>query len=141
MNNVPYGSFGFKVEVSIDDKIACFQEVSGLSANIKVDDYAEGGVNWTTRKLISGASYSNIILKRGLCSNSMFSWINGFLTGNDIKRIDGNIKLLDDNGKVVKTFHFERGVPVKWEGPTLNVMNDSIATETLEIAHEGLKVI
>lgn len=141
MKNIPYGSFGFKVEVSIDDKIACFQEVSGLSVSINTTDIVEGGANNTTRKLINGTSYSNIVLKRGLCSNSMYEWIEGFVTGNNIKRLSGDIKLLNDSGKVVKIFRFERGIPVKWEGPTLNVMNDSIATETLEIAHEGLTVI
>jgi hypothetical protein len=31
-------------------------------------------------------------------------------------------------------------IPVKWDGPTLNVMQDAIATETLVIAIEGLSV-
>lgn len=141
MKDIPFGSFGFKVEISIDDKIACFQEVSGLSASVKTEDIVEGGVNWTTRKIITGASYSNIVLKRGLCNNSMFEWIDGFITGKNIKRLSGNIKLLGDDGKTVKVFHFEHGIPVKWDGPSLSVTNDTIATETLEIAHEGLFVV
>ena len=141
MLNVPYGSFGFKVEVSIDNNIACFQEVSGLSVSINTTDVVEGGLNSTTRKLINGTSYPNIVLKRGLCSNSMYEWINGFVTGSNIKRLSGDIRLLDDKGNAVKVFRFTRGIPVKWTGPTLNVMDDNIATETLEIAHEGLTVL
>ena len=141
MLNVPYGSFGFKVEVSIDNNISCFQEVSGLSISINTTDVVEGGLNSTTRKLINGTSYPNIVLKRGLCSNSMYEWINGFVTGSNIKRLSGDIRLLDDKGNAVKVFRFTRGIPVKWTGPTLNVMDDNIATETLEIAHEGLTVL
>lgn len=139
MNNIPLTSFGFKVEIDIDDKMACFQEVSGLSIQINTEDFIEGGLNTTTHKLITGITYPNIILKRGLCNTSMYSWINNFISGNII-RLNGDIKLLDSNNNIAKTFHFIRGIPVKWTGPTLNVMTDNIATETLEIAHEGLSV-
>lgn len=140
MDDIPYGSFGFKVEISADDKLALFQEVSGLSVQIHTEDFTEGGANHTTRKVITGASYSNIILKRGLCNTSMYQWIEDFLYGNHIQRLSGDIKLLGDDGSVVQVFHFERGIPVKWTGPSLNSMSSAIATEELEIAHEGLRV-
>jgi len=142
--SVPFSSFGFKVSVSIDGNMALFQEVSGLSAQIAVEDVVEGGRNNTTRKMIGAASYSNITLKRGLCDASMFDWINSFINpsgGKPGKRLDGTIELLGDDAKtVVKKFSFTNGIPVKWDGPSLSVMSDAIATETLEIAHEGLKV-
>lgn len=148
MSGVPFGSFGFKVEVNIPgnsgDMMACFQEVSGLSVQINVTDLVEGGVNHTTRKLLGNASYSNIVLKRGLCDSSMFDWINSFVHGcgaGPVSRFDGFIRILDDAGKVVKSYKFENAIPVKWDGPTLNVMQDAIATESLELAHEGLSVV
>jgi len=147
MSGVPFGSFGFKVEISLDEgnAMGCFQEVSGLSAQLNVTDLVEGGVNNKTHKLIGNASFSNIVLKRGLCDTSMFSWINGFINGTEIKRLSGTISILGDemeNGqyKVVRKFIFKDAIPVKWDGPTLNVMQDAIATESLELAHEGLTI-
>lgn len=136
----PIGSFGFKVIVTIDERdteLGLFQEVSGLSAQVNVEDIVEGGSN-TTRKLVGISSYSNIVLKRGICKASMYGWIAGFLTGEKRQRLSGKIQILGDDGNPVKVFSFIKGVPVKWDGPSLNVMSDAIATESLEIAHEGL---
>ena len=140
--NAPIGSFGFKVIVNVegqDTELGLFQEVSGLSAQLNVEDLVEGGCNTTTRKLIGNASYSNIVLKRGICKASMYSWIAGYLSGEKRQRLSGSIQILGDDGTTpVKVFKFIKGIPVKWDGPSLNVMSDAIATETLEIAHEGL---
>ena len=32
-------------------------------------------------------------------------------------------------------------VPKKWDGPSLNVTSDAMATETLVLAHEGLEIV
>ncbi len=141
MSGVPFGAFGFKVEIETESGAkGCFQEVSGLSVQVNVTDLVEGGVNNTTHKLIGNASYSNITLKRGLCDGSMFDWISRFVnySGGGLKRVNGTIKILDDAGKVAKTYLFKNAVPVKWDGPALSVMQDAIATESLELAHEGL---
>jgi phage tail-like protein len=37
-------------------------------------------------------------------------------------------------------WNFQRGWPAKYTGPGLNAANNEIAMETLEIAHEGLKI-
>lgn len=141
MSGVPFGSFGFKVEVSVGEGVACFQEVSGLSVTINTEDVAEGGLNNTTHKIVTGASYSNIVLKRGMCDTAMYDWIKGWLSGGKVPaRLSGKISILGDDGKPVKSFSFKDGIPVKWDGPSLNVTSDAIATETLEIAHEGLTV-
>jgi len=140
----PYGSFGFKVIVKVgggDTAIGYFQDVSGLSVQINVQDVVEGGRNDTTRKLIGNASYSNITLKRGVCDKGMFDWIDTFLKGGKLTRLSGRIELLDDSGATKLTYKFKDGIPVKWDGPALSVMQDAIATESLEIAHEGLEVV
>ena len=139
-NSIPMNTFGFKVKVGGED-FGLFQEVSGLSVQLNVTDLQEGGCNNTTRKLIDGVSFSNVTLKRGLCAaGGMFGWIETAINGGIPDRRTVTIEILGDDGAPVKTYTLDRALPVKWDGPSLNVMQDSIATESLELAHEGLKV-
>ncbi|MBR4986006.1 MAG: phage tail protein [Proteobacteria bacterium] len=150
MSKTPFGSFGFKVELSAGGdggtNHGCFQEVSGISAQLNVTDLVEGGANHTTHKLINNASYSNITLKRGLCDVGLFKWIDGFINGGTGSRMNGTITIYGDavdrdgKHKPVQVIKFKNAIPVKWDGPALNVSQDAIATETLELAHEGLTV-
>ncbi len=133
----PFASFNFQVKISDDDEVlALFQEVTGLSASIEVTDLKEGGVNSTTHKLIGHASYGNVTLKRGLIDTRFIQWVNDVLNG-EVYRKDIIITVSDDSGESI-SYKLLRTVPVKWNGPNLNVMNDTIATESLELAVEGL---
>lgn len=141
-SGVPFGSFGFKVIVSgAGGELGCFQEVSGLSASVNVTDLVVGGMNDHTKKLLGNATYSNVTLKRGLCSGTMFDWIQKVIAGGTITRLTVTIKMLDDAGNDVAEYKLKDAVPVKWDGPTLSVMQDGIATESLELAHEGLSFV
>lgn len=136
----PFSSFNFKVEICNDGKqLALFQEVTGISASIETIDLKEGGTNNTTRKLIGHTSYGNVTLKRGLVDTEFIQWINDVINGN-IYRKDIIVTINDDTGEYI-SYKLLNTLPVKWEGPNLNVMNDSIAVETLELAVEGLVLI
>ncbi len=138
MDKAPLGSFGFRVSLGGGD-LSLFQEVSGLGVQINVKDQPEGGMNFSSHKVLDNATFNDVTLKRGLIGPEMFSWINDVVAGN-IQRRAVKIEVLDDKGKPAKTFICMNAVPVKWDGPTLNVMQDAIATETLVIAIEGLSV-
>ena len=42
----------------------------------------------------------------------------------------------DSAGKEITTWNLAGVVPVKWTGPTLDIMGNAIAMETLEVAYE-----
>lgn len=133
----PFASFNFQVEICNEVKVlALFQEVTGLSASIEVTDLKEGGVNSTTHKLIGHASYGNVTLKRGLIDNEFVQWVNDVLSGT-VYRKDILITINNDSCESL-SYKLLRTLPVKWTEPDLNVMNDAIATESLELAVEGL---
>lgn len=136
----PFSSFNFKVEICDDGKqLALFQEVTGISAYIETIDLKEGGANNTTHKLIGHTSYGNVTLKRGLVDTEFIQWINDVINGN-IYRKDIIVTINDDTGEYI-SYKLLNTLPVKWECPNLNVMNDSIAVESLELAVEGLILI
>ena len=142
-NLAPFSAFGFKVVLSTLDgeQMGLFQEVSGLSVQVNITDLVEGGVNDRTHKIIGNTTYSNIILKRGLFNRKFFDWITSISKQGKITRDTLKIEILGDDMNAVMAYKCDRVVPVKWNGPTLNVMSDAIATESLELAHEGIEIV
>lgn len=132
----PFGVFAFKVEIN---GIAggFFQEVSGLGAQIDVQDVQEGGRNNSTRKLVGQGKFPNLILKRGFCNETLLDALMGFHANKN--RLNGTIILRNVKGDAdLAKWEFKNGIPVKWDGPQLNVSQNAIAIESLEISHEGL---
>jgi phage tail-like protein len=118
-----------------------FSECSGLEMTMQPEEYKEGGNNGLTRKFASRVTWSNIRLKRGVTySTTLWKWSYGFVEGK-VKRKDGVIALMDDRGNPAKVWTFTKGIPVKWTGPSMDAMQNRVAIEELEIAHEGLKQI
>jgi phage tail-like protein len=140
----PFRNYNFIVEI---DGIAQagFQEVSGgLSSEIDVTEYREGGFSpaehgSTVRKLPGMTKYSNITLKWGLTdSRELYDWHRDVVKGK-IERKNGSIVLLDTEGNEAVRWNFANGWPSKWTGSDFNAKSSDVAIETLEIAHEGIE--
>lgn len=120
---------------------AGFSECSGLDSSIEFEEYKEGGNNSTVLKFPTRATYSPIVLKRGVGLNdNLWNWHNGFILGSGQRR-DGLIILQNDDRQPVKIWAFYRGLPSKYRGPSLNAAQNNVAIEELEIVHEGLALI
>jgi phage tail-like protein len=115
-----------------------FSECSGLESSLQVEEFKEGGRNDTVLKFPTRAQWGNITLKRGLTTNAgLFDWYYGFVRGRGRRR-DGIIVLQNELRSPTAVWRFTRGFPVKWNGPALNAAQNSVAIESIEIAHEGL---
>ncbi len=136
--NDPYMGYRFLVE--IDGLIVGgFTDVSGLDITVDTEDYREGGVNDHVHKLSKGVKQQNITLKRGLSdSDVLWKWHRDTVNGK-IKRKMGRIVLLNSMGNEKWFWTFEDAWPVKWSGPELKADSDSVAIETLELSHNGIK--
>jgi hypothetical protein len=73
---------------------------------------------------------------------ALWDWITGVVSGVlPVPRYNGEVQLQDPGGKrVLATWIFERGLPSKVTGPTLNARTGEIAMEELHIVHEGLRL-
>ena len=89
-------------------------------------------------KFRGGLKYPNLVLKRGVTyEDELIKWFYD----QDTDREDrGNVtlNLLGDDGQQVRTWSFAGAFPVKWSGPSFNAKSTNVATETLEICHQGL---
>jgi phage tail-like protein len=46
----------------------------------------------------------------------------------------------DAKGEEVRRWTFDGAYPIKWTGPSLNANENTVAIETLELAHEGMEL-
>jgi phage tail-like protein len=122
-----------------NEVVAYFQDCSGLSVEIEVQEYAEGGNNEFVHKLPGRAKYTNITLKRGLTTDTQFmSWRPKFEGGKiTVARKNLSIIMFDHAGETMKTWNITDAYPVKWTGPDLRATSMEVAIETLELAHRG----
>ena len=135
----PFRGFKFRIQIDGINK-AGFREVSGLDAATDTVDYRDGDGD-TIRKLAGLKKFSNITLKRGITDDQdLWKWRSLVMDGK-IKgaRKNGQIILLDDEGKEAAEWTFTDGWPAKWTGPSFNATANEVAIDTIEIAHEGLK--
>lgn len=132
---------GFKFRIQIDGiSKAGFREVTGLDASTDAVDYREGDGD-SILKLAGLKKFSNITLKRGITTDlDLWKWRTMVMDGKiGQARKDGQIIVLDDEGKEAAEWTFTAGWPMKWTGPGLNATANEVAIDTVEIAHEGLK--
>lgn len=141
----PYPNYNFLVVVNgvSDDGGAIsvgFSEVSGLDVEIDIIEYRNGNETNTVRKLPGLKKFTNITLKRGVTGDMKFwNWALSGINGQ-LNRADGSVVLLDENRQEVMRWNFRRGWVCKISGPELNSTSKEIATETIEICHEGLEI-
>jgi phage tail-like protein len=136
-----------------------FSEVTGLNAEMDVEEYREGGNNTAPRKFIKSGKHPNLVFRRGVTLNAdLWDWYYQVLykTTNPIRK--NGFVLLTDRGTGISAlaggptslglpgldrlpvaiWFFRNALPQKLQGPTLNAKSNEIAIETLEITHEGL---
>jgi phage tail-like protein len=130
------------VQVALVPRVAAgaFQEVRGLGADLEVMTYAEGGVNDYVHQLPVRHSWTRISLRGGVVrDSSLFDWYRAGLGHSLGARRDGSIVLVTPAGLPAVAWTFRGGMAVKWSGPDLNAMQNAVAIEALEIAHEGIE--
>jgi phage tail-like protein len=134
----PYLAFNFAVEIH-GLVVGGFAEVSGLQAEIEVQDYREGGVNEFIHKRAGPARYpSNLTLKKGMTTTkTLWTWYCDVMQGK-VERKNVSVMLMNSAGDEVQRWNFQKAYPVKWVGPNLKASAAEVAIETLELAHDGL---
>ena len=133
----PFMGYNFLVEIG-GVVIGGFSEVSGLSSEIELESYQEGGLNGFVHKFPKHTTYPNLVLSRGLINIDLFYlWYEATNQGL-IQQLSGTVILLNNQQVPVLWWSFKNAYPVKWDGPQLNASNDEIAVEKIELVHQGI---
>jgi phage tail-like protein len=133
----PVGELRFKVEIH-GITIGSFAECTGLSAEYEVMEYLPGGAP-SPLKLRGAIKYPNIVLKRGVTNEkALINWF--FRAQVPSQRPSLTISLVGPDTNTIQTWVFNGALPLKWQGPSLNAKSNGIATESLELSHDGLEM-
>lgn len=121
-----------------DVALGGFSKCSGLEMSMEPEEVEVGGRNGETLIFPTRVEWGRIKLEKGMSAGqSLWDWHYGFATGNG-KRRDGVIVLLNDLRVPHNIWYFRRGLPVKYVAPDLDAMENAVAIESIEIAHEGV---
>lgn len=125
---------------------AVFSEVSGLQMETELFEYAEGGNNEYIHRLPGLTKVGNVTLKRGISvDNEILKWYANIVQGvMDLRTVTivvygtQQARGYGDSVKPVITWELLRAFPCKWTGPQLAANGDTVALETVELAHMGV---
>ncbi len=129
--------------VSIDGMIplGIWTKVDGLGMEYQVTEYREGGVNGYMHKIIGPAKFTNLRLSRpvDMTSPLLMAW----LVSNQvaIKPQTMAVTAMTAAGDDITTWSLVGVVPVKWTGPSLDIMSNAVSTETLEVAYQEISLL
>ncbi|MFL5927444.1 MAG: phage tail protein [Gaiellaceae bacterium] len=136
----------FRFVVTIDGKdIGDFTALDGLSAEYNVMQYAEGGENGYEHRLPGQLKYSTIKLSRALDTKSArnggglatwFTTLGGMDSRSSATRTAA-ITAFDAAGQEIASWNLLDAYPFRWTGPSFSADGNSVAKETLELAHHG----
>ena len=115
-----------------------FQEVSGLSVELEMESYVEGGENRFTHQLPVRTRYQDITLKRGLAplTSGLFLWTQGSLECFNFQPVNLNITLLNDRHAPTSSWFVANAIPKRWEISTFNAEQSSVVIETLTLSYQ-----
>lgn len=126
----------FVVEVG-SSVLGAFMEVSGLGVSYGTYEHAEGGYNDFVHRLPGRRSPQNVTLKMGLTDRRLlFTWAQR--QGSYASPQNVTIRFQNAAGQVFTSFTLQAATPVRWTGPAGNIAANAAATESLEIAHQGV---
>ena len=119
-----------------------FQSVTGLDVKLETETYREGGENRFVHTLPVRANYSNLILKRGLITNSkVIDWCMDTFNNMEVKPVNLVVSLLNDLHVPVMTWNVANAYPIKWSVSSFDAEKSQLAIETFELKYQYFKLL
>lgn len=141
----PPVGFHFRVEFQDNDELdgaeVHFQEVSGLAVEIETLNQKVGGENRFEYRLPVRAKHANLVLKRGLISDSkVIMWVKDSIETLEVSTATILVTLLNENSEPLSSYTFTHAWPQKWSISDFNAEESKLVIETLELAYQTFKI-
>ncbi|MFT6844600.1 MAG: phage tail-like protein [Flavobacteriales bacterium] len=137
----PVTGFYFKVEVDgISDAVDnSFKEVEGLSMEMELEEFKEGGNNQLLQ-VPKRMKKKNLVLKRGLvpAQSKLMTWVEKTVSSDLSSPITLKtilVKLLNEKGNPLLVWTFNNAYPIKYDLSNLDAMKNDCLVETMEFSY------
>lgn len=135
--------FSYRVEFSISSNRydVSFQSVSGLSVEYDFESYKEGGENRFEHKLPVRTKYSDLVLRRGMLTDSdVINWFKAAFQNREFQPADVTISLLNEKLEILRTWVIVQAIPKKWQISDFSSTDSAIVVETIELTYRYFTV-
>lgn len=140
----PPPGFHFRVDFLDIETVAndvMFRSVSGLAATVETEAVKEGGENRFTHELPVRCQYSDLVLKRGVLTDSgVIAWCRDALEAFTFRPITVLVHLLNEVHEPLITWNVVHAWPKKWSTADMNAESSEVLIETLELSYNFFTV-
>ena len=131
------GNYNFLLEIE-GVVMGRFTNVEGLSVEIEVIEFREGGDDGIIRKIPGRTKYGDITLERGYtATDDLWTWQQEVIDDPTIRK-SGSIRVLSKNGTELARFNFFEAWPSKYALGVEAESGNVIAIEELTLAVERI---
>jgi phage tail-like protein len=128
-----------RFDVIVDGiELGAWTSCDGLKVDFGLKEIKVGGNNDCKVYLPDRVFYQKLVLKRAMTqsdSAKVMSWLRSMVDATDGGT--ATVTLRDSHNHTVSEWTFANTRPFSWKGPTLTATGKEVATETLELVHEG----
>ncbi|MGB8195363.1 MAG: phage tail protein [Chitinophagaceae bacterium] len=137
--------FGFFFSLSFEGEDVPFQEVSGISKELSVEEVVCGGENRFKYRLPTVSTSQNLVLKRAIAptGSKLIDWCSKVIDeGMTNKIVPQNIllRLLKSKDEALITWTFHNAYPIKYAVSDLKSEENGIVIESIELAYSYFNV-
>lgn len=116
-----------------------FKEISGLSAELNLEQRNQLGINGYNVGLPNKTKFGNLILKKGLTkdTSNIMNWFEKSRVSMVVKTATVLISVLDEElHKPLINYMFYNVFPIKWEVSGFNAMESQLLIESVELKYD-----
>lgn len=145
MFDYPFTGFHFLVVFEIFPQLpndARFQEVTGLTTEVNLETYNEGGENRFVHRLPGRTKYADLVLKRGMTlASGVAAWCLDAVENFNYQPTNLLVSLLNEQHLPVSSWYVVNAIPIKYEISGLNAEQSQLVIESLTLRYEYYRTL
>lgn len=141
-DDYPPTAFYFKVVLgaTLGMSDASFQEVSGMTAELKTEEVVEGGENRYVHTLPTGMKSRTLVLKRGIAAfhSPLVRWCRSVFELDFMAPIIAQpvgVYLMNVHRIPIRAWSFANAYPIKWEVEKFGSTKNEVAIENITLSY------
>lgn len=116
-----------------------FQRIHGLSRQVDVTEYSEGGENLRNRYFTDKIRHGSLVLERGVMPITPLSiMFNRQLASGKVTYFNVVISLFDPEFVPLSNWVVMKALPVRWQTGDLDANSNQVLINTLELRYQDM---